>query len=256
MIKVLIVDDEPLAVANLEHLLASLEGITVVATAKNGLAALHALDARKPDLVLVDIDMPGMDGLSLARELSTRGAPQVIFVTAFDQFASQAFDVAATDFVLKPIHPERLCEALERVRQRLLVAPILNAVRTAARELDQASPPNGTAGAPDRFYWAKTGNRSQRIAMADVTRIEACKDYVFIHTRHEKVMVRATMASLEKEFSGTSIRRVHRSHMVNLQDISEVVSDGNSCTVNLANGAEIPVGRHYRAQLGAMQEHN
>ncbi|WP_417481923.1 LytR/AlgR family response regulator transcription factor [Maricaulis sp.] len=254
MMKVLIVDDEPLAVAHLEHLLASMKGITVVATAKNGLAALHAFDAKKPDLVLVDIDMPGMDGLSLARELGTRGAPQVIFVTAFDQFAPQAFDVEATDYVLKPIDPDRLSEALERVRQRLLVAPILSAVRNAARELDPAPVPGDEASTPGRFYWARSGNRSQRIAMTDVMRIEACKDYVFIHTRHEKLMVRATMASLEKEFAGTPIRRVHRSHMVNLQEISEVVSDGHSCTVNLADGAEIPVGRHYRAQLGAMRE--
>ncbi len=179
---------------------------------------------------------------------------RIIFVTAFDEFASQAFDVEATDYVLKPIHPQRLSEAVERVRQRLLVAPILSAVRNAARELGHPAAPGGTANVPDKFYWAKTGNRTHRIVIAEVTRIEACRDYVFIHTRHEKIMVRVTMASLEKEFAGTPIRRVHRSHMVNLQEISEIISDGNSCTLNLSNGAEIPVGRHYRAQLGAMQE--
>ena len=252
--RVMIVDDEPLAVANLEHLLAPMEDVTVVATAKNGLAALHAFDTKKPDLVLVDVDMPGMDGLSLVRELGDRGSPQVIFVTAFDQFASQAFDVEATDFVLKPIHPQRLSDALERARQRLLVAPILSAVRNAAKELNQPKQTNGPASVPDKFYWAKTGNRSQRIAVLDVLQVEACKDYVFIHTAREKLMVRATMASLEREFAGTAIRRVHRSHMVNLQEVREVVSDGNSCAVKLSNGTEVPVGRHYRSQLGAMQE--
>ncbi|WP_417489022.1 LytR/AlgR family response regulator transcription factor [Maricaulis sp.] len=250
--RVMIVDDEPLAVANLEYLLAPIEGVTVVATAKNGLAALHAFGTKKPDLVLVDIDMPGMDGLSLVRELSERGSPQVIFVTAFDQFASQAFDVEATDFVLKPIHPQRLSDALERARQRLLVAPILSAVRSAARELGQAEPRSGAESSPNRFYWAKTGNRSQRIAMADVLQVEACKDYVFIHTSREKLMVRATMASLEREFADSAIRRVHRSHMVNLQEVREIVSDGNSCAVKLSNGTEVPVGRHYRSQLGTM----
>jgi DNA-binding LytR/AlgR family response regulator len=254
MMKVLIVDDEPLAVANLENLLASMPGISVIGTAKDGRAALYVFDAKKPDLVLVDIDMPGMDGLSLARELRTHGSPQVIFVTAFDRFAPQAFDVEATDFVLKPIDPKRLHEAIERVRQRLLVAPILSAVRSAASQLSPEAPRIDSAGEQDRVYWAKTGNRSQRIAVPDVTRIEACRDYVYIHTGRSKVMVRTTMAKLEQDFAGTAICRVHRSHMVNLRDIREIVSDGNSCTVRLADGAEIPVGRNYRSQVSSLPD--
>jgi len=249
--RVLIVDDEPLAIANLEHMLATIEGVSVVCSAKNGLAALHAYEARKPDLLLVDVDMPGMDGLSLVRELKQHGAPQIIFVTAFDRFASKAFDVDATDYVLKPVDRDRLADAIERARQRVLVAPILSAVQSAARQLGEPMPAAAGAGEQNQVYWAKTGTRSQRIAVKDIRHVEACKDYVFIETGGDRHMVRTTMAALEAEFAGTRIRRVHRSHMVNLQDIREVLTDGSACSVRLSDGAEIPVGRHYRAKIEA-----
>ncbi|WP_417498399.1 LytR/AlgR family response regulator transcription factor [Maricaulis sp.] len=252
--KVLIVDDEPLAIANLEHILSDIQGISVVGTAKTGLAALHAFEARKPDLLLIDVDMPGMDGLSLAHELNCRGRPQIIFVTAFDRFASRAFDVEATDFVLKPVEPVRLGDAVERARQRLLVAPIMNAVHDAARHALPAAPDTAQTPEPDQVYWAKVGNRALRINVRSIRRIEACKDYVFIHTDQRKHMVRTTMATLERELEGTAIRRVHRSHMINLHDIQEVIAEGNSRKITLTDGTEIPVGRNFRDRLRPIGE--
>src|SRR3954466_400478 len=119
-VKVLVVDDEPLAVERLQLLLARLENVTVVGTANDGEAALRIAEAVAPDLVLLDIAMPGMDGIDVARALSGSAVdPAVVFVTAFDNFAVAAFDVAAIDYLMKPVQPERPPRALERVRAHL-----------------------------------------------------------------------------------------------------------------------------------------
>src|ERR1043165_6898205 len=119
-IRELVVDDEPLAVERLQLLLARAEGVTLAATAKNGDGALRIAEAVAPDVVLLDIAMPGMDGIDVARALSRSAVdPAVVFVTAFDNFAVAAFDVAAIDYLMKPVQADRLARALERVRDYL-----------------------------------------------------------------------------------------------------------------------------------------
>lgn len=246
--KILIVDDEPLALANLEQMISALPGTSIVGTARSGLSALHACETRDPDLVLVDVEMPGMNGVAFAQEVQTRRNVQIIFVTAYDQYATDAFDLEATDYVLKPVDPARLKAAIERARQRLLVSPVVNAVKAAALQLAPAEAPP-PAELESAVYWANTDGGMVRIPLADITRVEACKDYAYIHTSGRKFMVRETMTRLQEAFDGTSLRRTHRSHIVNLTQVQAISQSSGKRAVTLINGDQVPVGRSFHDDI-------
>src|SRR4051812_31746377 len=163
-IRFLIVDDEPLAVERLQLLLARMDGVALAGTASEGAAALRLVEATAPDAILLDIAMPGMDGIDVARALGTRpNPPVVIFVTAFDTFAVAAFDVEAVDYVMKPVAGERLARAVERARERL-----------ATRGDD---PPKGPRPKYLEEYWVSEARGLVRLSAADVDRISAERDY-------------------------------------------------------------------------------
>lgn len=247
--RVLIVDDEPLAISSLAHMLDPMHDVSVVGTERSGRAALHACESKMPDLVFVDIEMPDMDGVTFARELRSRGAQQIIFVTAFDRFAIDAYEIEATDYVLKPVDPNRLETAVNRARDRMLVDPLLNAVQSAARHISLSkmseTPPPREAEA----YWAQVGGKSLRIPLTEISHVEACKDYAFIYAGDRKHMVRTTMRKLQDSFADTPLQRIHKSYIVNLNHVVAVASNGTGRSVTLAGGAELPIGRHYHARL-------
>jgi len=248
-VKILIVDDEPLAISSLRRMVEALDDVSVVGSARSARAALHLCETQRPDLVLLDIEMPQMDGVTFARDLPAATAPLVVFITAYDQFAVDAFDIEATDYVLKPVDPDRLKQAIERARAQLLLRPLVQAVETAAQRFR----PSGAAAPADiretPVYWANVGGRTVRIPVCEIRHVEACRDYAYIHTGTDKHMVRETMAGLEDAFQGTPLHRIHRSHIVNLDRVQSVSRETGHHHVTLDTGEEIPVGRRFYSRL-------
>lgn len=228
----MVVDDEPLAVERLQLLLARLPGVSVVGTANDGEAALRIAEAVAPDLVLLDIAMPGMDGIDVARALSASAVdPAVIFVTAFDNFAVAAFDVAAIDYLMKPVQPDRLERALERVR-----AYVAGGRPAGAR----------TPSAHVEEFWVPDHNGLVRIAASDIQRITAERDYMRLHVGARSWLIHRTIAKLEEDLDPALFLRVHRSVILRRDTITGLYRDeGGHWTARLSDGAEQRIGRSY-----------
>jgi len=231
-LRVLVVDDEPLAVERLQLLLARCPGATVAGTANDGEAALRIAEAVAPDLVLLDIAMPGMDGIDVARALSESPVdPAVVFVTAFDNFAVAAFDVAAIDYLMKPVQPDRLERALERVRAHL------------------AGGGGGAArGAPEHVeeFWVPDHSGLVRIAAADVDRITAERDYMRLHVGARSWLIHRTIAKLADDLDPALFIRVHRSVILRKDTITGLFRDDSGhWNARLREGGEQRIGRSY-----------
>jgi len=228
----MVVDDEPLAVERLQLLLARCAGATVVGTANDGEAALRIAEAVTPDLVLLDIAMPGMDGIDVARALSESEVdPAVVFVTAFDNFAVAAFDVAAVDYLMKPVQPDRLERALERVRGHLA-----------------GDRRGGARRAPDHVeeFWVPDHHGLVRIAAADIGRITAERDYMRLHVGARSWLIHRTIAKLEQELDPARFIRVHRSVILRRDTIAGLYrDDAGHWNARLADGGEQRIGRSY-----------
>ena len=231
-VRVMVVDDEPLAVERLQLLLARLENVSVVGTANDGEAALRIAEAVAPDLVLLDIAMPGMDGIDVARALSASAFdPAIVFVTAFDNFAVAAFDVAAIDYLMKPVEPDRLARALERVRAYL-----------AGGRKEGAGP--GSAYVEE--FWVPDHNGLVRIAAADIQRITAERDYMRLHVGARSWLIHRTIAKLEEDLDPALFMRVHRSVILRRDTITGLYRDeAGHWTARLSDGAEQRIGRSY-----------
>jgi len=231
-IRVLVVDDEPLAVERLQLLLARVPGATVAGTANDGEAALRIAEAVAPDVVLLDIAMPGMDGIDVARALSESAVdPAVVFVTAFDNFAVAAFDVAAIDYLMKPVQPERLERALERVRAHL-AGDRRGGARPAPAHVEE--------------FWVPDHNGLVRIAAADIERITAERDYMRLHVGARSWLIHRTIAKLEEELDPELFIRVHRSVILRRDTIAGLFRDeGGHWNARLRGGGEQRIGRSY-----------
>ncbi len=231
-LRVMVVDDEPLAVERLQLLLARQAGVIAVGTANDGEAALRIAEAVTPDLVLLDIAMPGMDGIDVARALSASAVdPAVVFVTAFDNFAVAAFDVAAIDYLMKPVQPERLERALERVR-----AHLAGGGRGAARP----------ASAHVEEFWVPDHSGLVRIAASDIQRITAERDYMRLHVGARSWLIHRTIAKLEEDLDPALFLRVHRSVILRRDTIAGLYrDDAGHWTARLSDGAEQRIGRSY-----------
>ena len=230
-IRILVVDDEPLAVERLQLLLAKIDGVSVVGAANDGEAALRIAEAVTPDLVLLDIAMPGMDGIDVARALADSTVdPAIVFVTAFDNFAVAAFDVAAIDYLMKPVLPERLERAIERVRAHLAKG-------------GRDTPP---ATAYVEEFWVPDHSGLIRIAARDISRITAERDYMRLHVGQRGWLIHRTIAKLEEELDPAMFIRVHRSVMLRKDTITSLYRDsGGHWTARLSDGAEQRIGRSY-----------
>jgi two-component system response regulator AlgR len=228
----MVVDDEPLAVERLQLLLARCAGVTVVGTANDGEAALRIAEAVAPDLVLLDIAMPGMDGIDVARALSASAVdPAIVFVTAFDNFAVAAFDVAAIDYLMKPVESDRLERALERVR-----AHISGGRRHGA----------GPTSTHVEEFWVPDHSGLVRIAASDIHRITAERDYMRLHVGQRSWLIHRTIAKLEEDLDPGLFIRVHRSVILRRDTITGLYRDeAGHWTARLKDGAEQRIGRSY-----------
>ena len=232
-LRLLIADDEPLAAERLQLLLARCDGIYLVGTASDGESAVRMAEALEPDLLLLDIAMPGLDGIEVARALSTRRpSPAVIFVTAFDQFAVAAFEVAAVDYVMKPVEPERLERALARARAYL-----------HARTAD--APPAPVSQYLDEF-WASDMSGLVRIATRDIDRVSAERDYMRLHVGPRSWLIHHSMNALEDGLDPARFIRLHRSAIVRRDFIAGFARNASGrWLARLADTSEQPVGRLY-----------
>ena len=241
-LKVLVADDEPLATERLELLLARIDGISLVGTASDGEAAVRMARALDPDLVLLDIAMPGLDGIEVARALSDLGrSPAVVFVTAFDQFAVAAFEVAAVDYLMKPVDPARLERAFARARVYL-------------GQRDQVGVAQAARQSPylDEF-WASDLSGLVRIAARDIDRVSAERDYMRLHVGQRSWLIHHSMSALEEGLDPALFVRLHRSAIVRRDFVTGFTRNASGRWIaRLADGNEQPVGRLYSDQVRSM----
>lgn len=250
--RLLIADDEPPAIERLEVLLKALPEVTVVGSASNGLMAAEAIDRLGPDIVLLDIQMPDKSGMAVAADLPPDRRPEIIFVTAFEHFAPDAFDVEAADYLLKPVRFDRLRQAIKRAARRCQER---EAAATLARLADaQAQTP---ALAPEEVLWIPTRQGEVRVAIRDVDWIEASRDYVLLHTAARSHILRSTMAAMEARFASSGLIRVHRSAMVRPSRVGEIQRTSKwQVALVMADGVAVAVGPNYvRAALTAIRAH-
>jgi two-component system LytT family response regulator len=249
-IRVLIVDDEPLAVERLKQCLAGMAGVEVVGEAADGDAAAQRIAELAPDLVLLDIQMPGPNGMAVARALAARGdGPEVVFVTAFAEFAHVAFELEATDYLLKPVRFDRVAEAIRRARRRLDLRQ-----RGDGDLAPAAQPPPAPSDAPayQTEFWIKRRDGFVRVDIAQIQRIEAARDYALLHTATRTHILRITMGDLEQRLDPAHLRRVHRSAFVRLSTVRRVERNGrNLMRLHAEDGAVIDVGASYSKKIAA-----
>jgi two-component system response regulator AlgR len=241
MLKALVVDDEPLATERLQLLLARFGNVDLVGTASDGEAACRMSEALKPDLLLLDIAMPGMDGIDVARSLATSaGGPAVIFVTAFDQFAVAAFEVEAVDYLVKPVDPARLERALDRARAHL---------ERRSGQTQQAAP----ASRYLEEFWASDLTGLVRIRAADIDRVSAERDYMRLHVGTRSWLIHHSMAALDEGLDPDIFVRLHRSAIVRRDYIEGFQRNSSGRWIaRLADGTEQPVGRLYADSVRAI----
>ena len=241
---VLIVDDEPLARAGMRMLIEEEPAITAIAEARNGAEAVETIRARRPDLLLLDVQMPEMDGFGVLKELGAEHMPPVIFVTAHDRYAIQAFEVNAIDYLLKPVTRARFQQALARVRERVNTQGLDN--RHVLSLLQQLS-------APPK-YLARVALRSAGkisfVNIEDVLYVQAAENYVQLHLKTSRHLLHVPIATLESSLDPSMFLRIHRSMMANVRHIQELETGPHGeYIVVLKNGARLQSSRSYHEKI-------
>ncbi|WP_310497276.1 LytTR family DNA-binding domain-containing protein [Sandarakinorhabdus sp.] len=254
-IRTILVDDEPLAIQGLELRLQAFDDVEIVERCANGREAIRAVKTLKPDLVFLDIQMPGFDGFSVVAGLADIDPPLFVFVTAFGQHALKAFEAQAVDYLMKPVEQERLADTIERVRQRLAEkqgAQDSERLKEILTEVAPGAVPDDMADQPAASRFEKVINikdRGQifRVDVGDIERIDAAGDYMCIYTADQTLILRETMKDLERRLDPRKFQRIHRSTIVNLDNIKSVKPHTNGeCFLVLASGTQVKVSRSYR----------
>ncbi|HEX8569796.1 MAG TPA: LytTR family DNA-binding domain-containing protein [Caulobacteraceae bacterium] len=246
--RVLLVDDEPLALDRLKVAFDQMTDVEVVGAAQDGDEAAALIATARPDLVILDIQMPRRSGMAVAAGLTGEHRPEVVFVTAFEHYAPDAFEVEAADYLLKPVRFDRLRQAVERARRRRALkdadgrAAELETVVQALRA-EQRRP----ADSPyETEIWAPGRQGLVRVPVESIDWIEAARDYVLLHTSTRSHILRITMSALEKKLDPELMLRVHRSAFVRLDAVGEVQRPGKGLmTLVLKDGATVQVGPNY-----------
>lgn len=254
-IRVLIIDDEPLARLRLEDLLRHEAGTVVVGTADNGRAAVDAIRSLQPDLVFLDVQMPGLSGFDVVREIGAEAMPATIFVTAFNQYAVQAFDVAAVDYLVKPFDDERFEYAFSRVR-RLLSLEGLGRLREDMLALlkqdvsaPSAEPPRAATKYLERIA-VETRGKVKVVPVEQIDYITSSGPYAELHVAGRTMLIRESLQSLEDRLDPAKFFRVHRSAIVRLALVEMLhKAAGGDYDVQLKGGAMLRVSRSRREAL-------
>jgi two-component system, LytTR family, response regulator len=241
-----IVDDEPLARQGIRLLLEQDAGIDVVAECKDGLEAIEQITSLHPDLVFLDIEMPEMNGFDVVASLPAGPLPVFIFVTAYNQYAIEAFHVHAIDYVLKPVDPQRMQEALRHAKELLSLQRLTG---DHERLLTTLKEMQGRQGGIERLV-VKSHGRLNVIKTGDLDWIEAADDYVYLHANGQRMLLRRTLSSLEKDLDRQKFIRVHRSAIVNIQRVRglQPLPHGDA-TLILNDNTLVDVSRSYRTRV-------
>lgn len=235
-LRVAIVDDEALAIDRLKELLGDIEGVEVVATANTASQACERIAEVRPDLVLLDIQMPGRSGMALAADLPVEERPEIIFVTAFEHFAPDAFAVDAADYLLKPVRFDRLRQAIIRARRRIDLIAAAEQGKALAEQ----------TGSYVREIWVSVRDGQVRLDVDLIDWIEAAKDYVLLHTATRSFLHRISMNALEEKLDPKALLRVHRSAFVRPSLVEKLERPGRgSLNLILRDGVIVQVGPSY-----------
>lgn len=247
-LRVLVVDDETPAQRVLARMLQAAPGVEVAGVASDGIDALEVLAHRHIDVMLLDIEMPRLAGIELATRLSPTPAPAVVFVTAWPQYAVRAFELQVADYLLKPVRPERLAQALERARAQLAAdtaAQRIGALEASLQALRERVPADG--GGP---VWVEWGTGRLRLSLDDIEWFAADGDYVQAHTAERGYLMRDALNRLETSLPAGSFVRVHRSTLVNLAAVARVGNAPNGqLLLTTRSGATLAVGRRARTRV-------
>ncbi len=252
--RALIAEDEPLLAASLQAALASAwPGLQVLATAPNGLEALRLIEAERPDVVFLDIRMPGLTGLEVAAELADRldeGAPvpKLVFVTAYDEFAVKAFELAAVDYLLKPVSAGRLAKTVERLKDSLLPtlqqdADDLTLLVQKLHQIMAAEIP--VVGEPLKIIRAAVGNTVRMVPIEEVCYFQAADKYTSVVTRDAELLIRTPLKELLAQLEPARFKQIHRGTIVNLAEVAAATRDDSGrLSVRLKHRKEsLPVSR-------------
>jgi two-component system LytT family response regulator len=244
--RVLIVDDEPLARKRIRRMLGGESDMTVVGECADGVSAVSAIHDLSPDLVFLDVQMPAMNGLDVIRALGPRRLPALVFVTAYDTYALQAFEADALDYLLKPFDPMRFRETLQRVRRRL-GEPGGDEISEQIRRMASC------IGAKSKYLQrlvVKTGDRALLLPIGEVDWLEAAGNYVCVHAGRQNHIIRESLSSLEARLDPERFVRIHRSTVINLDRIRELRPHWHGdYKLILQSGQVLPLSRRYRHAL-------
>jgi two-component system LytT family response regulator len=242
----LIVDDEPLAREGLRMLLGQDPEVTAIHEAKDGREAVAAILQRRPDLVFLDVQMPEMDGFQVVQEVGAENMPAVVFVTAHDRYAIQAFEINAIDYLLKPVTEERFAQTLERAKARLNPAEPESSSRQILSLLE-------TIASPRRYLKrlaVRSAGKTVFVDVEEIDWIEAAENYVQLHAGRTSHLLHVAMTTIEKSLDPEIFLRIHRSLIVNVKKIRELEpAMHGEYVVTLQNGVRLQSGRMYNEKL-------
>ncbi len=255
-IRTILVDDEKLAIQGLQLRLQAFEDVEIIDTCANGREAIRKIKTEKPDLVFLDIQMPGFDGFSVVKGVMEIDPPLFVFVTAYEEHAIRAFEANAVNYLMKPVDEDKLADTIERVRQRLAekkstddAEQLLGVLAEVApdRAIEFGDDTGETAERFEKLINVKDRGQIFRVEVDSIERIEAAGDYMCIYTAENSLILRETMKDLERRLDPRIFQRVHRSWIVNLDQVRQVKPHTNGeCFLVLDSGAEVKVSRSYR----------
>ncbi len=250
VVRVLIVDDEPYARLWLRSILSSEPDVEIVGEAGDGRSALRAIESSRPDLVFLDVQMGGLDGFGVLRDMPAGFRPEIVFTTAHEQYAVRAFEARVLDYFLKPVRRERLHDCLERVRERMapgrsraIEASMRTVLREFRREDSQAE-----------WLLARCGEETAIVPLEEIDWIESSRNYVVLHSGGREFTYREPISSLAARLDQRAFLRIHRSTVVNVRRISRIVRmDNGGATVLLKDGTSLTMTETYARQLSGLR---
>ncbi|MFL5620975.1 MAG: LytR/AlgR family response regulator transcription factor [Gemmatimonadaceae bacterium] len=261
VLRVLVVDDEPLGRRRVLDLLDDAEGVEVVGTAADGASAVEAIRTTRPDLVFLDVQMPRMSGLEVVQAVGPGEMPATIFVTAYDQYALNAFDSAAVDYLVKPFKDDRFEEALRRARRRIesesrerLHEQLMALLQGRPITTSESSPPAESAASPTVKHLERIAvqmrGKMRVVPVSQIDYVTASGQYVELHVGTHRYIIRESLQHLEERLDPEYFVRVHRSAIVRLSLVDTLLrSEGSDYQVQLKGGVRLPVGRSRREAL-------
>ena len=250
-IRVLVVDDEPLARRGIRQLLDSETDFEIVGECKNGREAVSALEKLSPELIFLDIQMPLLDGFSFIEKVGAQNLPEIVFVTAYDEYAIRAFEINALDYLLKPVDPERFQKTLERVREQIKNKQPRQMEQKLAALLENLKLPES-----EKYLERIAIKENGRVAFFNIDEIlwiSSEGNYVGLHTKGETHLLRETMDAIERKLDSRKFLRLRRSTIVRIEQIKELHPLFNGeFEVVLKNGTRLASSRRYRKNLDAL----